>query len=76
MFRQDAQDILRSRGSNVPEDRQALKRKVRLFCAEAVEDEDLLWKVQEKPGKFVAADLPRRRRIRFSPLRQCGLRKN
>ena len=48
LLQQDAQDILRLRGSTVPEPRGRLKGKVWRFCAEAVEDRTLLWKGMEK----------------------------
>jgi hypothetical protein len=42
--------------SNVPEDLNELKKKVRLVCAEAVEDEDFLWKLPEKLSRKLATD--------------------
>jgi hypothetical protein len=38
----------RLRECNVPQPPRALKRKLRLLCAETVEDQELLWKAQEK----------------------------
>jgi len=41
-------ELSRLRESNVPESRTRLKQKLYCFCAEAVDDENLLWKVMEK----------------------------
>ena len=50
MLKQDVSDISRLRDSNVPEGGVPLKGKVSLACAEAVEDENFLWKETEKRG--------------------------
>lgn len=40
-------ELSRLRESNVPQDEVLLKRKLYWFCAEAVEDREMLWKVTE-----------------------------